>query len=88
MARKNKIKLKKELNYFISIKDDLLKDSEGKFALIKGNSLIGVYKTPKSAYLAGLKKIGRTQFLIKEIVKEEVPESIPTITQNLICASL
>ena len=88
MARKSKIKLKRELNYFMSIKDDLLKDHQGKFALIKGKKLIGVYKTPKSAYKAGLKKIGKTQFFIKEIVKEEVPESIPTITQNLISASL
>ncbi len=85
---KTKIKLKTELEYFKSVKSDLISTHEGKFALIKGKKLIGVYKKQKTAYLKGLKELGETQFLIKQVAKEEKPESVPTITHNLICASL
>ena len=88
MMNKNKPKLKPELDYFNSIKDGLLPDKKGKFALIKGKKLIGVYKTAKNAYLAGLKKIGDTEFLIKEILEKECVEYIPTLTHNLIRVSL
>lgn len=87
MARK-RLELKTELAYFNRIEKDLLPKHKGKFALIKGKNLAGLYKTPRSAYQKGLKKFGETQFLIKEVVGKENIESIPTITHRLIRASL
>jgi len=87
MARK-KLELKTELKYFNKIKDGLLPEHSGKFALVKGEKLIGVYKTAKNAYLAGLKKMGAKQFLIKEVLEKENVEYIPTFSHNLIRASL
>lgn len=63
--------LERELAHFEKIKDELLKNHKGKFALIHGEDFLGAYDTPDNAYKEGVEKFGRELFLIKRISETE-----------------
>ena len=86
--RKTKMELEKELKYYESIKDELLKHHEGKFALIKKDKLINTFTKMEEAYENGVKNFGTEPFLIKKITKEETIESIPSLMTGAISASI
>ena len=54
-----------ELNYFISNQDDLVKKHRGKFLVIKGNEVIGVYSSPLDAYIDASKSHKSGTFMIQ-----------------------
>lgn len=72
-ADQSKSILEEELKFFAEHKADLLKNHEGKFALIKGDKLIGAYTTEAEAYSDGLKRLGNVPFLIKLAVAKDEP---------------
>jgi hypothetical protein len=78
--------LEKELAYYDSIKDELIKNHDGKFALIVGEELLGVYDTPKAAYEAGTNQRGNVPMLIKRVAADETPEKIPVVALGLLSA--
>jgi hypothetical protein len=63
--------LEKELATFEKIKADLLKNHEGKFALIRGEEYKGAFDTAENAYTEGVKLYGREAFLVKKITAQE-----------------
>lgn len=60
------LSLEKELETFNRHKADLLKDA-GKFALVQGDNLSGIYDTYADAIREGYKKFGLNAFLVKQI---------------------
>jgi hypothetical protein len=68
--------LEREYKYFESIKDTLLKEKAGQFALVKDEKLVDTFHNEKDAYDEGVKKFGTSLFLIQKIEKDEQPESI------------
>lgn len=77
-----------ELRHFESIKADLLQHQEGKYALIIGTELIGVFDHREEAYKTGVEKRGNVPMLIKLITREETAETIPAMTLGLLRANL
>ena len=75
--------LETELRYFGSVKDDLLRHHDGKFALIIGSELLGVYDTAEQAYIAGIESRGNVPMLIKHVLLEEPIATIPVLTVGL-----
>ena len=71
--------LEKEIKSYQSLKDDLLKHYQGKYALIHEEKLIGVWDTPENAYIAGVERFGNVPFLIQHIVTEDVIETVPLL---------
>ena len=65
--------LNTELHSFAEKLPELLREAEGKFALIKGSKLLGIYDTELTAIRAGYEKLGNEAFLVKRIVEAEVP---------------
>ena len=51
---------------------DLLKE-EGKFALVKGENVVGVYESYEDALKVGYEKFGLESFFIKRIQQIEEP---------------
>ncbi len=80
--------IRKELNYFKKTKGELLKTQRGKFALIKGEKLVGTFTTGEEAYREGVRSFGREPFLIKPIVEAEEEQKIPVLSAHLIHANL
>ena len=62
--------LNKEYEYFSSIRDKLIKENFGEYAVIWGEEVLGFYKTEDDALLA-MKDIELGTFLIQQCVPEE-----------------
>jgi len=78
--------LREELAFYETMKAQWLLAHEGKFVLIKGKELLGFFDTQEQAYSEGLKRLGNTPFLIKQVVKEEPIQTIPALHYGLIRA--
>ena len=60
--------LEKELKYFRQIKDELrAKHSDGGFAVIKDEQLLGVWQNRNDALKEGIEEYGDNPFLVKNI---------------------
>lgn len=49
----------------------LAEGHEGKFALVKGGEVIGLYASDEAAMRAGFAQFGRTDFLVHKVQREE-----------------
>lgn len=78
--------LEKELAYYDDARDALLSEHEGKFVLIVGESLAGVFDSSDTAYEHGLREFGNEPFLIKQVVRDEPPDSFPALHLGLLNA--
>jgi hypothetical protein len=63
--------LEKELALFESMKQELLKNYEGKFALIRGDEFCGAFDSAANAYSEGVKRFGAESFLVRKISQQE-----------------
>jgi hypothetical protein len=80
------VQLQEELQYFGSIKGDLLEHHKGKFALIKGRELIDTFTTWEEAFNAGVERLGNVAFLIKQVQGEEENVQFPALVVGAISA--
>lgn len=63
--------LEQELKTYNALKNKLLAESKGKFVLIKGQELLGIYDSRDAALFEGYKRFGNQEFLVKEILEIE-----------------
>ena len=73
MTTTNSPVLMQELEYFEKHRIELFKDAPGKYALVKGEALIGIFDTELEAIRAGYQRIGNEPFLVKHVVEADVP---------------
>ena len=80
--------LERELEHFEAHRAEWLVHHEGKFALIRGDQLQGVYDTADAAYEAGVDQWGNVPFLVKQILPEDLVEQSPALVYGLLHADL
>lgn len=78
--------LRDEIAFFESKRAELLLAHEGKFALVKGSDLVGIYDDQAAAYKEGLTRFGNQPFLIKQVARQDPVQSIPALHLGLIRA--
>ncbi|MBI4574546.1 MAG: hypothetical protein HY713_14815 [candidate division NC10 bacterium] len=78
--------LEAEVKFFESIKTELLQRHEGKYALIVGAELLGVFDHQEDAYKVGIEKRGNIPMLIKQVLKDDAPARVPALTVGLLHA--
>lgn len=78
------MKLEKEYIYYQSKKDKLMKEHLGKFALVKGNKIIGCFSSENKAYEDGLKRFGNQAFLIEKIAREDKVTQSPALVLGIL----
>jgi len=88
MSNDKHVNLKRELEFFESQKEELLKHHEGKYALIIGEELLGTFDSSAKAYASGISARGNVPMLIKRIERDETPGSIPSLTLGLLHAGI
>ncbi len=76
--------LKKELEAYEKMRNELLKQYRGRVIAIKDEKLIGVYDSEEEAFKDVLEKYGLVPVLIKRVVEREKPEEIPSYTYGLL----
>jgi hypothetical protein len=62
------VRFSEELDFFISNQEDLVRDFQGKFLVLKGSKVIGVYPDPLSAYIETQKVHQIGSFMIQPCV--------------------
>lgn len=80
--------LEKELARFEQLKANLLANHNGKFALIQGDDFIGAFDSAENAYTEGVKRFGRTEFLVRKIADREPVYTNQALSLGLINAHL
>jgi hypothetical protein len=80
------MELQQELEYFRSVKADLIRHHKEKFALIKGRELVNTFTTWDEAFNAGIERFGNVSFLIKLIQEEDEKIQIPALVVGAINA--
>lgn len=68
-------KLDIELKTYEQNRDHLLATAENKFALVHNKQVIGVYDSKMDAIAQGYQQFGNVPFLVKQIVKIEMPQN-------------
>ncbi len=69
--------LSTEVAFFETHRKELVEKAPGKFALIKGDVLVGTYDSEANAYAQGVTLFGTEAFLIKEILSTDLRLQIP-----------
>lgn len=54
----------------------LLEKAEGRFVLVKGDQIAGIYHCKRDAVEQGYQKFGNVPFLVKQILRFERPQTI------------
>jgi hypothetical protein len=65
--------LKLEASFFEQHREELVERANGKFALVKGESLVGIFDSQIEAIRAGYQRFGNEAFLVKHVVRVEIP---------------
>lgn len=73
-----------ELATYEANKAELLKSHAGKFALIHGKEVVGVFDSETNALQEGYKRFGPVPLYIKEILPEESVQSAPALTFGIL----
>ncbi len=73
--------LEKELQTYEANRQKLIGTSKGKFVLIKGSEIAGVFDTHIDAIRQGYDKYGNVPFLVKQVLEVETPQNF---TSNLL----
>lgn len=63
--------LETELAAYAKAKDSLLASDRGKFVLIKGDKIVGIFENEIDAARRGFDEFGNTPFLVKQIEESE-----------------
>ena len=80
--------LKRDYDFFQATKKDWLDQHSGKYALVKGRKLIGVFDTDAAAYAEGIKRFGNVSMLIARIQPQESVVWIPSLQLGLLNARI
>jgi len=76
-----KVVLELERQTYEQKKSELVGKSEGKYVLIKGKEIIGVFESEKDAIKIGIEKFGNSPFFVRKIERIEQTQNF---TSNLI----
>lgn len=78
--------LEQELKIFENNLPEWLKSHSGKFALIKGDELIGFFNTTDEALEVGARRFGLQPFLVRRITAQQEEIRIPALTLGVLRA--
>lgn len=78
------VPLEQERKWFNDHQDEWQKSYPGKFVLIKGEVLIGVFDSDKTAVSEGLQRFGNDSFLVRNVGEKEEAIHIPAIMFGLL----
>ncbi len=73
MAVSHAPELETELRFFNAHRSELLRDAAGKFVLIKGEQLLGVFDSETIAIRHGYERLGNVPFLVKKVTEVDIP---------------
>jgi hypothetical protein len=80
--------LEKELKFFAENKAKWAENHLGKFALVKGDKLAGVFDNAEAAIAEGARQYGTESFLVRQIQLKDEEVYIPALALGLLHAAI
>jgi hypothetical protein len=80
------IALEQERVFFKNRQADWEKLYPGKFVLVQGQELIGVFDTAENAVSEGIRRFGLNPFLVRNVLEKEEELRIPALMFDLVHA--
>lgn len=80
--------LASEQAFYKESRESLLKDHLGKWALIIGRKVLGIYDSPDKAYAEGLRAAGNVPMLVIQVLPEQPTVRFPALQFGLVSARL
>ena len=78
--------LENELQYFEKNRKQWVSLYQGKFVLIKGEELLGIFDKPEAALAEGARRFGLASFLVLRVEETTEPIYIPALTLGILRA--
>lgn len=78
--------LSDEQAFYASSRESLLREHPGKWVLIVGRRLLGVFDGPDTAYAEGLKQLGNVPMLVIQVLPEQPTSRLPALQLGLVSA--
>ena len=78
--------LENELQYFEKNRKQWVSLYQGKFVLIKGEELLGIFDKPEDALAEGARRFGLASFLVLRVEETTEPIYIPALTLGILRA--
>jgi len=78
--------LEKERKFFEQNRLEWLKNSPGKFVLVKNEELVGTFDTLQAALSEGARRFGTESFLARQVEEAEQLVYIPALTLGILRA--
>ena len=63
--------LEQEVRTWLAHRDELVRQAPGKFVVIKGTTIFGIFDDETEAYAQAYRHLGRVPFLLRPIQEEE-----------------
>ena len=73
--------LEQELQTYEANRESLIGTAKGKFVLIKGSEVVGIFDSNLDAIRRGYETFGNVPFLVKQVLEIEMPQNF---TSNLL----
>ena len=86
MAERHDQPLAAEISAFEAMKADLQKNHPGKFVVLKGDALVGVWDTLDAAAQDAVQRFGRGPYLIRQVGAPPTVLPASVMFRELVCA--
>ncbi len=78
--------LAEERQFYDDHLQEWLRDYPGRFVLVRGKELIGVFDTPDDALAEGARRFGLSSFLVRRVEPVQQEIKVPALTLGLLNA--
>jgi hypothetical protein len=78
--------LEQERLFYAAHEPEWLETHEGKFVVVKGEELVGIFDSLDEALAAGATRFGLSSFLVRRVGEGEQTVTIPALTLGLLGA--
>lgn len=75
--------LETEIARYDELLPQILPGNEGKFAVIVGRELVGIYNTSDDGWMAGYRRVGLKPFLLRAIQKTRPAIWLPSLMRKV-----
>ena len=77
------LELETELQFFEAHRAELVAQAKGRYALVKGDRLVGLFNDQNEAVRAGYETFGNQAFLVKLITDVDIPLNFTSFNMGI-----
>jgi len=80
--------LETERAWFDQHRQELLEQHEGRWVVVHGETLVGIWDNLEQAYVEGVRATGQEEILVRQVTRTDPTFSAPALTLGILRAPL